>query len=439
MLPAPWPALMALSAQRIAARQARIGVVGLGYVGLPLALSFVEAGFPVIGFDTDPEKPLALNRGRSYLEHIPAARVAAAAGRLLATTDTAQAALCDALILCVPTPLDRHLVPDLSYIESTCRALAPHLGPGTLVVLESTSYPGTTVEVVQPLLEEPGRIALGRGLFLCFSPEREDPGNARRSTRTIPKLIGGADAESLELGAALYRATVEQVIPVESTQIAEAAKLLENIFRSVNIALVNELKMVFDRMGIDIWKVISAASSKPFGFMPFYPGPGLGGHCIPIDPFYLSWKAREFGIDSRFIELAGEINRTMPAWVVAKVADCLNATRRSVNGSRILILGLAYKPGIGDIRESPSLHLIELLEARGATVGYHDPYVAEIPQTREFKHLAGRLSQDLGPDYDCLVLATAHPAFTAERILALGVPVVDTRNALPRGPLVHPA
>jgi UDP-N-acetyl-D-glucosamine dehydrogenase len=432
---------MPISLEGIDQRTARIGVIGLGYVGLPLALAFAEAGFTVTGFDTDPSKPRELTAGRSYFEHIPAQRIrdVVLAGKFTATGDFSATALCAAIIICVPTPLDAHLVPDLGFIEATCQSIAGHLSHGTLVVLESTSYPGTTVEVVQPALEASGRLRLGKGLHLCFSPEREDPGNARFSTRTIPKLIGGADPESLALGVALYQQTVDQVIAVDSTQIAEAAKLLENIFRSVNIALVNELKMVFDRMGIDIWKVIAAASSKPFGFMPFYPGPGLGGHCIPIDPFYLSWKARAFGVDSRFIELAGEINRAMPTWVVGKIADCLNGHSRSLKGSRILILGLAYKPGIGDIRESPSLHLIELLQAKGAQVEYHDPYVREIPPTREFSHLSGRRSQPVTSDYHCFVLATAHPTFIPQALLALGVPIVDTRNLMPAGPLVYPA
>jgi UDP-N-acetyl-D-glucosamine dehydrogenase len=432
---------MPIDAAAIASGRCTVAVVGLGYVGLPLALSFAEAGLRVIGLDIDPAKPRALLAGRTYLRHVAEARIAAvvASGKLTATTDFSAAAACDAAIICVPTPLDKHLAPDLGFVEATSRSLAPHLGPGTLVALESTSWPGTTMEVVRPIIEAAGRIALGRGLYLCFSPEREDPGNARFSTRTIPKLVGGADAESLALGIALYGRAVDTVVPTSDMRVAEAAKLLENIFRSVNIALVNELKVVFDRMGIDVWEVIRAASTKPFGFMPFYPGPGLGGHCIPIDPFYLTWKAREFGVGSRFIELAGEINRGMPGWVVGKVAECLNERRKALKGSRVLVLGLAYKPDIDDIRESPSLELIERLETAGASASYHDPHVAELHRTREFPALSGRRSVAPSADFDCFLLATAHREYVGDGLLRFGVPVVDTRNALPRGPLVYPA
>ncbi len=441
---------MAITLTRIASRQATVGIIGLGYVGLPLSLTVSEAGFAVIGFDTDAAKVAALDAGSSYIRQIPAERVARARTRapgFSASTDLARASVCDAVIICVPTPLDEHLAPDLGYIERTCEALAPRLSPGTLVVLESTTWPGTTVEVVRPILErlsagrgESGEgLRLGRDLYLAFSPEREDPGNARFDTRSIPKLVGGADAASLELAVALYKAVVATVVPVDGTQVAEAAKLLENIFRSVNIALVNELKMIFDRMGIDIWQVIAAASTKPFGFMPFHPGPGMGGHCIPIDPYYLTWRAKQFGIDTRFIELAGEINRAMPAWVVGKVALCLNDVGKAIRGSRILVLGLAYKADVDDIRESPSFSLIALLEAQGATVDYHDPYVPVIPPTREHAALAGRASKPLSKDYDCFLLATGHRLFDPSAILAHGVPVVDTRNKLPRGPGVYPA
>ena len=432
---------MPLTAQRIADRSCTIGIIGMGYVGLPLGLVFCEAGHRVLGFDIDAEKVKHLGAGTSYIRHIGAHRVsdAVAAGRLAATSDFARAADCDALIICVPTPLDDHLQPDLRFIVGTCEAIAPHLTPGALVVLESTTWPGTTVEVVKPILERDGRLRDGDNLHLCFSPEREDPGNARFSTRTIPKLVGGTSAAGRDLAVALYGSAIDTIVPVSSTQVAEMAKLFENIFRGVNIALVNELKIVLDRMGIDVWEVIRAASTKPFGFMPFYPGPGLGGHCIPLDPFYFSWKAKEFGLNTRFIELAGEINRAMPAFVVAKVQDCLNTHGKPLNGSRILILGMSYKADIDDLRESPSLELMRQLEAKGATVSYHDPHIAVLHATREHPTYAGRRSVEPSPAFDCLLLATAHRGYTAASLLGHGVPVVDTRNVLPRGPLVYPA
>jgi UDP-N-acetyl-D-glucosamine dehydrogenase len=432
---------MPLDLQRINDRTCTIGLIGLGYVGLPLGLVFSEAGLRVLGFDIDAAKVAQLSVGASYIRHIGPERVAAAvaSGRFSATTDFSRAAACDALIICVPTPLDSHLQPDLRFIVDTCEAIAPHVRPGTLVVLESTTWPGTTVEVVQPILERDGRLKVGINLFLAFSPEREDPGNAKFSTKTIPKLVGGADGPSRDLAVALYGSAIDTVVPVSSTQVAEMAKLFENIFRGVNIALVNEMKVVLDRMGIDVWEVIRAASTKPFGFMPFYPGPGLGGHCIPLDPFYFSWKAKEFGINTRFIELAGEINRSMPAYVVGKVQDCLNTAGKALKGSRVLVLGIAYKANIDDMRESPSLELIHLLEAKGAIVSYHDPHVPVIPPTREHAAFTGRRSEPLGSAFDCFLLATAHRDYTAETVLGHGVPVVDTRNVLPRGPLVFPA
>ena len=430
---------MALDHGTIAARRAVVGVIGLGYVGLPLALTFAEAGFPVVGFDTDPEKPRKLAAGTSYFRHIPDARVAAAAPGFTATGDFTRIAECDAVIICVPTPLDEHLQPDLRFIEATCRSIAPHLRRGSLVVLESTTWPGTTVEVVQPLVEAGSGMKVGPELHLAFSPEREDPGNTRFSTRTIPKLVGGVDPLSRELAVALYATAIDQVVPVSSTQVAETAKLFENIFRAVNIALVNELKTILDPMGIDVWEVIRAASTKPFGFMPFQPGPGLGGHCIPLDPFYFTWKAKEFGLNARFIELAGEINRAMPAWVVGKVQDCLNDHGKAVKGSRVLILGLAYKPDVDDIRESPALALLKLLEAKGAAVDYHDPHVPLLPPSREHGDIAGRASRAPSAAYDCFLVATAHSAFVPAEILAHGVPVVDTRRLLPPGPLVYAA
>lgn len=432
---------MPLTAANIADRTCTIGIIGLGYVGLPLGLVFAEAGHRLCGLDIDAVKITQLSAGASYIRHIGPERIAAAVatGRFAATTDFSRATSCDALIICVPTPLDSHLQPDLRFIVDTCEAIAPHVRPGTLVVLESTTWPGTTVEVVQPILERDGRLKVGTNLFLAFSPEREDPGNAKFSTKTIPKLVGGADAASRDLAVALYGSAIDTVVPVSSTQVAEMAKLFENIFRGVNIALVNEMKIVLDRMGIDVWEVIRAASTKPFGFMPFYPGPGLGGHCIPLDPFYFSWKAKEFGINTRFIELAGEINRAMPTYVVGKVQDCLNTAGKALKGSRVLVLGIAYKANIDDMRESPSLELIHLLEAKGATVSYHDPHVPVIPTTREHADFTGRRSVPLGTAFDCFLLATAHRDYTAASLLSHGVPVVDTRNVLPHGPLVFPA
>ena len=431
--------LPTLPQAKIADRSAVIGIIGLGYVGLPLALTAAEAGFTVVGFDTDPTKPARLAAGTSYFKHIPHQRIIANAQLFTATSDFTQINRCDAVLICVPTPLDEHLQPDLRFIEQTARTIAPHLRPHTLVVLESTTWPGTTVEVVKPLIEAGSTLRIGTDLYLGFSPEREDPGNGTFSTRTIPKLVGGVDATSRDLAVSLYSAIVDEVIAVSSTQVAEMAKLFENIFRSVNIALVNETKVILDRMGIDVFEVIRAAATKPFGFMPFWPGPGLGGHCIPLDPFYFTWKAKEFGLSPRFIELAGEINRAMPAWVVGKVQDCLNDHGKPLKGSRILMLGLAYKANIDDIRESPALVLIKQLEAKGAQVDFHDPHVPVLPDSREHSELAGRVHQPLSNAYDCFVIVTAHAAFVPAEILSHGVPVVDTRRILPAGPLVFPA
>lgn len=429
---------MSLSPATIADRRAVIGVIGLGYVGLPLALTFAESGFAVRGFDTDPAKLPKLAAGVSYFRHIPDARIAAAHS-FSATGNLALIAHCDAVIICVPTPLDDHLQPDLRFIEDTCRNIAPFLREGALVVLESTTWPGTTVEIVKPLIEAGSGKLVGKGLHLAFSPEREDPGNVSFSTRTIPKLVGGVDELSRELAVALYATAIDQVVPVSSTQVAEMAKLFENIFRGVNIALVNELKMMLDPMGIDVWEVIRAAATKPFGFMPFQPGPGLGGHCIPLDPFYFAWKAKEFGLNARFIELAGEINRSMPAWVVGKIQDCLNEYGKALKGSRVLLLGLAYKPNVDDMRESPALTLLKLLEQKGAAVAYHDPHIPVLPPSRDHGDIAGRISQPLSSQYDCFVVVTAHGDFVAEEILRHAVPVIDTRHLLPAGPLVFRA
>lgn len=425
---------MPISIDRIRAKEITVGIVGLGYVGFPLALVFTEAGVNVIGFDIDQSKITAIAEGKSYIRHINHGRLqeAVKSKRLTATSDYRQISKCDAVIICVPTPLDHHLEPDLRFIVETSEAIAPHLQPHTIVSLESTTWPGTTEEVMQPILETKGKVKLGTDLYLCFSPEREDPGNKSFGTKNIPKLVGGANDKSLELAVALYSLAIEHVVPLSSTRVAETAKLFENIFRSVNIALVNELKIICEPMGIDVWEVIQAAGTKPFGFMPFWPGPGLGGHCIPIDPFYLTWKAKEFGVRTRFIELAGEINRSMPRYVVSKVQDCLNFFSKPVKGSRILILGLAYKADIDDMRESPSLELIKLLEEKGATVDYHDPFVPTIGMSREYSQLAGRTSQEMSKNYDCFLLATKHSCFSKEEILSFSVPVVDTRNFLPK-------
>lgn len=430
-----------LTIERIESKQITVGIVGLGYVGYPLALSFAEAGVKVIGFDIDQFKISSINSGNSYIRHIKADRLQELVnnGTLTATADFARVGECDALIICVPTPLTHHMEPDLRFIEDTCRSIAPHIRPYTLVSLESTTWPGTTDEVVRPILEAPGLLRAGRDLYLCFSPEREDPGNNAYNTRTIPKLVGANDQTSLDLSVALYKLAITQVVPLRCTRTAEATKLFENIFRSVNIALVNELKMILDAMDIDVWEVIRAAKTKPFGFLPFWPGPGLGGHCIPIDPFYLTWKAKEFGMHTRFIELAGEINRSMPKWVVGKVQDCLNDQGKALKGAKIMILGLAYKSDVDDMRESPSLELIKLLEAKGSIVDYHDPYIPEIGATREYAFLQGRQSRPLSSQYDCFLISTRHSCFSPTEVLSYGIPVVDTRFLMPKHELVYSA
>lgn len=419
----------------IAERTARCGVIGLGYVGLPLAIAAARSGFATIGFDIDPEKPARLNRGVSYIGAVESELLASlvASGKFKATDDFAELSACDVVIICVPTPLTRQREPDLSYIESTARTVARTLRRGQLIVLESTTYPGTTREVVKPILEETG-LKSEQDFLLAFSPEREDPGNVRFSTTRIPKVVAGDGPKAAEAARALYGAIVEQVVPVSTLDTAEAVKITENVFRAVNIALVNELKMVFDRMGIDVWEVIDAAKTKPFGYMPFYPGPGLGGHCIPIDPFYLTWKSREFDMPTRFIELAGEINIAMPRYVVGKLEEALD--RRfgcSLGSAKVLILGLAYKKNVSDIRESPSFKLLELLERRGATVSYHDPFVPVIPPTREHSEFAGRHSVPLDErnlsGCDAVVVATDHDALPYADVARLAPLIVDTRNA----------
>src|SRR5215471_8421897 len=419
-------------------KRATIGIIGLGYVGMPLALAAWTAGFRVIGFDIDREKVDAINGGKSYLKHIPGEAIAAAvqAERLHATADVADLNRADAIVICVPTPLTAHREPDLSYIEGTAQAIAPHLRRGQLIVLESTTWPGTTIEVIKPILERNG-LKSGRDFYLAFSPEREDPGNQDFSTKSIPKVVGGDDPAALKLASAMYGAIVNRTIPVSSTKVAEAVKLTENIFRAVNIALVNELKVIYDAMGIDVWEVIEAAKSKPFGYMPFYPGPGLGGHCIPIDPFYLTWKAREYEISTRFIELAGEINISMPRYVVGKLADALNKQYgRGLRDARILIVGIAYKKNVEDIRESPAFKLIEVLEREGAKTAFFDPHVAAIPKTRDHPKLAGRPSIKWDAEairrYDAVLIATDHDGVDYAALAKHARLIVDTRNACAR-------
>ncbi|MCX5662176.1 MAG: nucleotide sugar dehydrogenase [Planctomycetota bacterium] len=419
--------------QKIESGSAVIGVIGLGYVGLPLLRAFWRGGFKVVGFDIDPEKIRLLSKGESYLKHLGEdfVRDMVNSGRFAATSDFSRLAEPDAIAICVPTPLGKHLEPDLSYIERTSDAIAKTLRPGQLVVLESTTYPRTTREVTLPRLEA-GGLKCGKDFFLAFSPEREDPGRKDFDTQSIPKLVGGIDAPSGEAAVALYKKAVKQVVPVSSAEVAEAAKLLENIYRCVNIALVNELKVVLTAMDVDIWEVVNAAKTKPFGFQAFYPGPGLGGHCIPIDPFYLTWKAREVGMPTRFIELAGEINRGMPDYVVQRTTLALNDRGRSIKGSRILVLGLAYKPDVDDVRESPSIELIERLQHLGAQVEYNDPHVPATHKMRE--HDLGMTSVPLTPEtlktYDCVLIATHHAAYDWQMVADHAKLVIDTRGAM---------
>jgi UDP-N-acetyl-D-glucosamine dehydrogenase len=424
---------------RIKQRQARVGIIGLGYVGLPLALLFTEQDFAITGFDIDQRKVETLSKGGSYIYRISAEEIQAAKAKgFSATSDYAQLEEMDAIIICVPTPLNQYHEPDLSYITDTTHAIAPHLQAGQLVVLESTTYPGTTEEVMVPILEKENKNGLhvARGdssgekeFFVAFSPEREDPGNTTVARRDIPKVVGGVNGQASELAGALYGSIFHRTVPVSSPAAAEMTKLLENIYRCVNIALVNELKMLCLRMGIDIWEVIAAASTKPFGFHPFYPGPGLGGHCIPVDPFYLSWKAKEFDFRTRFIELAGEINNNMPYHVIAAIGGALNQHKKSVNGSRVLILGVAYKKDIDDLRESPALTIIELLQKEGAQVSYHDPYFPTVGKGRKYDLQMKRADlADLGK-YDCVVIVTDHSDYDYRGIVGEAQLVVDTRNA----------
>jgi UDP-N-acetyl-D-glucosamine dehydrogenase len=416
--------------ERIRARQARVGVIGLGYVGLPLVVEFARAGFDVTGFDVDASKAEQINAGKSYIPDVADADLAACvkAGKLRATTDMAQLGAMDAIDICVPTPLRKTKDPDLSYVVHAVEAVAATLKRGQLVILESTTYPGTTDEVVQPMLVAKGFKA-DVDFFLAFSPERVDPGNPQFNTKNIPKIVGGVGPASTEVAAALYGATVQHVIPVTSTRVAEMVKLLENTFRAVNIGLVNEIALMCHKMNIDVWEVIDAAKTKPFGFMPFYPGPGLGGHCIPIDPFYLSWKARQSGFECRFIELAGQVNGSMPEYVVQLVGEALNTKRKALNGSRVHLFGMAYKPNVGDVRESPALDILELLTRHGATVSYTDPYVDTLTHGEHTLRSVPQ-SEALTAAADCYVICTNHEVFDYDEIVKRATQIVDTRNAL---------
>lgn len=432
---APITATLAGLRQRLTQGQATVGIYGLGYVGLPLALRFAEVGLTVLGFDIDPSKVSTLNAGYSYIERITPDLIARARAQGFdATTDFARTSEVDALILCVPTPLNAHREPDLSFIINTVEAALPHMRPGQLISLESTTWPGTTDEILAPRLATRGLIP-GDNCALVFSPEREDPGNPHYGTRNIPKVIGGITPTCLTLGLALYQHAIERMVPVSSTRAAEMTKLLENIHRSVNIGLVNEMKIVADKMNINIHEVIDAAATKPFGFVPYKPGPGLGGHCIPIDPFYLTWKAREYGINTRFIELAGEINHYMPHWVVGKIMDALNDRGLALKGSRILVLGLAYKKNIDDTRESPAVEIMDLLQTKGAHIDYSDPHVPTFPRKRDyhFDLQSVALTPDSIAGYDCLVLATDHDCFDYTMLLQHARLIVDTRGRLAGG------
>lgn len=438
-------ALAADFCARVKDRTLTVGIVGLGYVGIPLALSALAKGFRVLGFDIDGKRVQDLNAGVQSIKHIPMDGIVEGrkAGRFEATADFARLGEPDAVLIAVPTPLNKYREPDLSYVVKTAEAIGKTLRRGQLVVLESTTYPGTTNEVMRPALEAASGLKSGQDFFLAFSPEREDPGNADFSTGNIPKVVGGDGAAALAMADALYSSIVVRTVPVSSTATAEAVKLTENIFRAINIALVNELKVVYAAMGVDVWEVIDAAKTKPFGFMPFYPGPGLGGHCIPIDPFYLTWKAREYDITTRFIELAGQINSRMPYHVVNKLAEALDRTvGKGLSSSRVLVMGIAYKKNIDDMRESPSLKLIELIENRGAHVEYHDPFIPVIPRTREHAELAGRKSAAFDAatlaDFDAVLIATDHDGVDYNLLAAHARCVVDTRNVCAREGVIGP-
>ena len=419
--------------EKFTSRNARIAILGLGYVGLPLARIFCQEGFHVLGLDVDQDKVDALRQGRTYIRHVDSEpfRQWHQQGLFIPDTDFSLVSQADAVIFCVPTPLDKHREPDLSFVISSLQSVLPHLRPGQLISLESTTYPGTTHEEFKPRIEKTG-LTVGQDIFLVYSPEREDPGNANHSTRTIPKVCGGTTPACLEAGLTLYGQVLEQVVPVSSTQCAEAVKLMENIFRSVNIALVNEMKTAFMQMDIDIFEVVRAASTKPFGYMPFYPGPGLGGHCIPIDPFYLTWKAREYDVATRFIELAGEINTSMPYFVIQRAAEVLNEYGKPLKGSRILLLGLAYKANVDDCRESPTFRIMDQLEQKGAVVEYNDPHVPQIGPSRAYGRFAGRGSSPVEKDgYDLYILCTAHDEYREINPADLNMPILDTRGIFP--------
>ena len=414
----------------------KISVIGLGYVGLPLSLQFARSGISVLGFDLDQQKVDSINAGKTYLKHFPSKIIAEQVGfnRLEGTTDPSRLSEVEAILICVPTPLDNHREPDLSFVLDTARAIAPHIPNGVLVTLESTTYPGTSEDELRLVLEEGSGMKAGVDFHLAYSPEREDPGREAASVKTIPKVVGGYTPKCGDLAESLYGQALDKIHRVSSCKVAEATKLLENIFRSVNIALVNELKVVYEAMGIDVHEVIDAAATKPFGFMAFRPGPGLGGHCIPIDPFYLTWKAREFGKHTRFIELAGEINTAMPDYVISKVADALNDEGKAIRGSKILVLGLAYKSNVDDCRESPSFVLMEKLEVKGAMVHYNDSFIPVVPPTREHAHFTGKQSVDIEDRYDLILVSTDHDEYKAFDFTAYSCPLVDSRNCISKKP-----
>ena len=418
--------------QKISERKAVVGILGLGYVGLPLAREFASAGIKVVGFDIDEPKIKKLNSGKSILKHIPNSQVKKMVDdkKFVATSNMARLKNVDAILICVPTPLTKSREPDMQFVVKSCETISKYIRKNQLVVLESTTYPGTTRELMAPILERSG-LKAGKDFFMAYSPEREDPGNANFTTKTIPKVVGGLTEKCLEIACSLYEIAIVNTVPVSSVEAAEATKILENVYRCINIAMVNELKMVFDRMGIDVWEVIKAASTKPFGFNPFYPGPGLGGHCIPIDPFYLTWKARQYGMPTRFIELAGEINTDMPNYVIHRTMEALNEKRKSLKGSKVLVLGLAYKKDIDDLRESPSIELIELLKEKGAKVDYNDPFIPKTHKQREhdLKMKSRKLTAKMIASYDAVLISTAHSEYDYNMIVKNAKLVIDTRNA----------